>query len=300
MKPGDTFHPQDKTQEGDGPSQGSTDNTTPSTPPIIDDNGDSTSIDTGEDTKAESEAGSTTKAPEAKTPAEPVAAPESSASSPPESAPVEEPLADSAGDPAKEQSAKTDSPSDDETPPPTTPTDDPEAPSPQNDPPAPQPPDTIKKTSDSEVFNWQSSEYIHHHKTPLWFMGLALATLVFVAFFVLVLHEILSVIVIVLMALAVAFYGYRKPGTIDYELSGNGIKIVDRFYPFSQFRGFALVPDKAFTTIELDPLKRFAPRISLFYPHEDEAKILGILEAKLPRADREAAPIDKLARTLKF
>ena len=109
-----------------------------------------------------------------------------------------------------------------------------------------------------------------------------------------------TALVILLMAIAVTIYARRTPNVLNYSLQANGIIIDQKFYPYTDFRAFAVVPDKGWLTIELDPLRRFMPRLTIFFDRDDTEAITGILEQHLPRNDRQPDFIERLSRYLKF
>ncbi len=150
------------------------------------------------------------------------------------------------------------------------------------------------------LISWQASEYIQHHHSPLWYVGLFVIAAGLAATMGLVLREWLSAAVIVLMAVALLVYSHRHPRVLDYSISNAGINISDKFFPYSQFHAFAVVPSQNLLTIELDPVKRFMPRISMFLDKAEANKVDGVLQQHLPREDRKADFIDRLSHALKF
>lgn len=117
---------------------------------------------------------------------------------------------------------------------------------------------------------------------------------------ILVFKEWLSAVVVASMAGAIFVYARKSPRTLKYELASDGIIIDSKLYPYDQFRSFAVVAHGSLPSIELDPLKRFMPRITIFFAPEDENEITSTLENILPRNERNADPIDRLSHYLKF
>lgn len=150
------------------------------------------------------------------------------------------------------------------------------------------------------LVSWEASEYISHQHGPMWYLAVFGITAAIVALLGLVLKEWLSALVVVLMAVALVIYARRAPRTLRYTLNEAGIAIGQKFYPYSQFRSFALITDSAFLTVELDPLQRFMPRLSMFLDKDDVDSVTDTLEQHLPRNERKADAIDRLSRKLKF
>jgi len=161
-------------------------------------------------------------------------------------------------------------------------------------------PDELETERTNEVaFSWQASEYVHHHKGPEWYAGLGggLAVLILAAA---LLHLWVEIGLFAAMGAAVAVYAHKPPRTLTYELTPQGITIEGKQYPFTDFRSFGVVKDEGWHTIDLEPMKRLAPRLSVLFDPDNFDSIVGHLELHLPRADREPDPIEKLSRYLRF
>lgn len=150
------------------------------------------------------------------------------------------------------------------------------------------------------LVSWEASEYVQHHHSPLWYVILTAITGGLVAVLVLVLKEWLSAVVVVLMIVALLVYAHRSPRVLKYVLNEAGIAIGSKFFPYTDFRSFAVVPTKAFLTIDLDPLKRFMPRLSIFLDKDEAEMISTTLERHLPREDRRPDLMDRLSHALKL
>lgn len=148
-------------------------------------------------------------------------------------------------------------------------------------------------------FGWQASEYVHHQKGPLWYVGLIvlLAGLTAVA---VITHEWLAIAVFVCMFLAVAVYGSRQPRTLNYAITQDGLEIEGKTYPFSNFSSFAVIQDVAWHSIDLEPTQRFMPRLTILLDDTHVEEIVSRLSAQLPRFDRKPDLIERAARYLRF
>ena len=81
------------------------------------------------------------------------------------------------------------------------------------------------------AFSWQASEYVHHHKGAVWFLGLFAAVALLVGATAL-LHYWLEMGAIILMCGAIVVYATKPPRTLLYELTPKGVTIEGKFYPF--------------------------------------------------------------------
>ncbi len=102
------------------------------------------------------------------------------------------------------------------------------------------------------------------------------------------------------MTAAIIMYGRKTPRTLSYSLGDDGISIDTKFYNYDQFKSFAVIKDVGWHTIDLDPINRFSPRLSILFEDRQLDSIVGVLETQLPRLDRPPDMIERLARYLKF
>ncbi len=148
--------------------------------------------------------------------------------------------------------------------------------------------------------HWTASEYIDHQKSVLWYVVLAVATIVVSGVIYLIGRDVLTVVAIVLVAISFGFFASRPPRTLDYAIERRGIVIGDKLYPYSILRTFSIQPEKGFSSLQLIPLKRFMPAISVYYPPDQEEKIINALSNYLPHEERKPDPIDRLMRHIRF
>lgn len=147
---------------------------------------------------------------------------------------------------------------------------------------------------------WTASEFIEHEKNSSWFVVLAAATGVAVVIIYLITHDLITSFVIIIAAAIFGVAAKRKPRTLQYEVDNRGIRIGSKFYGYDIFKSFSILAEGAFSSIQLTPLKRFMPIITLYYPLENEEQILDVLGSYLPHEDRTHDPIDKLMRKVRF
>lgn len=150
------------------------------------------------------------------------------------------------------------------------------------------------------AISWTASEFINHHKSPLWYIAVVAVGLVLAAAVWLLKHDWVAAGAIVVCALALAGYGARRPRQLNYSLDASGLTIGQRHFSFEQFRSFAVISEGAFSSINFLPLRRFSPLTAVYYDPKDEDKILSILTARLPLEERQHDPIDRLMRRIGF
>lgn len=149
------------------------------------------------------------------------------------------------------------------------------------------------------AYSWEASEFVHHHKSMLWYavMWSAIIALAAIAVW---LHLWLEIGVFVLMGIAILVYASKAPRTLLYELGPDGIHIDGKLYAYTAFRSFSVSQEPEWHSVDLEPVKRFSPRVVMLYDPEDYDPIVGHLEVHLPREDREPDMIEKITRAVRF
>lgn len=147
---------------------------------------------------------------------------------------------------------------------------------------------------------WTASEYLAHEKSPMWYLGILIGGALLSAAIYLISRDIVSVMVIILITIIFAVSASRKPRTLQYSLTQQGLEIGGKIYSYAEFRSFALVDEGAFTSVTLMPLKRFMPPIDIFYDPQDAEDIIGVLSSVLPMEEHKKDMVDILIRRLRF
>jgi hypothetical protein len=148
--------------------------------------------------------------------------------------------------------------------------------------------------------SWEASEYIHHAKSFMWFVGYAAIMLVLLAIAYFLTHAWTFVILVVVMAVAIGVFATRPPRTLHYALTNTGIQIENSGYHYSDFRAFGIINDGALYSIMLIPVKRFMPAVNIYFAEADGEKIVDILGSRLPMEELHLDAIDQLMRRLRF
>lgn len=158
---------------------------------------------------------------------------------------------------------------------------------------------TLEAGEDQPV-RWQAHEYVHHEKSPIWFISFAIVVALFMALAIFIIEDISFAILVPVMAAALLVYAYRPPRLLDYTLSRHGLHVNDRLYSFVDFKGFRVIHDGEEYSVMLIPIKRFKPGVSVYFPEEAGEAIVDILGARLPMQDFQLDLLDKIIRKLRL
>lgn len=154
--------------------------------------------------------------------------------------------------------------------------------------------------TDPKAITWTASEFIAHAKSPSWYLALSAVAAALSAVVYLISRDIISVIVVVVAALLLGFYGGRQPRQLEYKLDFKGLSIDDKHLGYGEFRSFSVMTEAGFSSIVFMPLKRFAAPTTIYYPPEDEDKIVGVLSGHLPLEERTHDAVDRLMHRIRY
>jgi hypothetical protein len=158
----------------------------------------------------------------------------------------------------------------------------------------------IEELRDNEVaFSWQASEYVHHHKGMGWYAGM-FGGLAVILVIIALLRDWITIGAFLVMGAALFIYARKPPRTLMYELTPKGITIEGKPHLFTEFRSFGVLKEEEWHTIDLEPIKRFSPRLNILFDPDDFDSIVSHLELHLPRTDRDPDVIERLTRYLRF
>ena len=163
-----------------------------------------------------------------------------------------------------------------------------------------EPEDIATPLSELTPLSWTASEFVENQKPQGWYATLAVGAVLVSGVLYFLVRDIVTVVVVAVAAILFGITGARKPRSMSYSVNNTGIQIGEKSFPYASFKSFSLIEEGAIDSIQLLPLKRLMPPISLYFPPEQEQVILETLAAYLPHEDRAHDPIDRLMKRLHF
>ncbi|MBI5357948.1 hypothetical protein HZB74_03835 [Candidatus Saccharibacteria bacterium] len=151
-----------------------------------------------------------------------------------------------------------------------------------------------------KTISWTASEYVANQKDAKWYFGFFLFLIICVGLVYFFTKDLISVVAIAVIGILFSVLANKKPKQLAYEINSQGISISGRFYNYSEFKSFSLSSEGVIGAINLMPLKRFMPEISIYFPPEQGEAIISVLTAQLPHEQRAEHGVDKLTKRFKF
>lgn len=156
-----------------------------------------------------------------------------------------------------------------------------------------------------QKFNWTHEEIAHVEKPPLWYIGIAVLALASIGLIILLndsidLSDILSIIVILVMAVALIVVGNRRHPTSSYVIDGNRLEIDDqRKVAINNYRAFTIKELDAQIEVELIPIRKLGVPVSIFIPETSAEPILDHINDIIPYVEAdELSLFDWIAKKL--
>lgn len=153
---------------------------------------------------------------------------------------------------------------------------------------------------DNILFSWKASEFVNTEKDRKWYAILVIGAILLSVLIYIITKEIMSVLVILVMAVVLGVYGNVKPRSLEYSICKDGINIGEKHFNYSQFKSFSLFEDTALPSIQLMPLKRIAMPINIYISAIDADKIVETLGSYIPLETKNRDFADRLSHKLKF
>ena len=149
--------------------------------------------------------------------------------------------------------------------------------------------------------DWIAPEYFVGAKGKMWYFLLGIMAAVFIAVSIFLFQSYSFAILVLVMAIALVVYTKRPPQEIKYTLSvQQGLYIGDKLYNLQDYKSFSIVQNNNRNFIELIPIKRFSPALSVYFPQDAGERIVDILASRLPMEQTKPDIMDKIIEKLRI
>ncbi len=147
---------------------------------------------------------------------------------------------------------------------------------------------------------WQTPEYLYYEKSADWYWTLGIVTLGLVIVAVIT-HNVLFASLIVVGSFALVLYAVRAPRTIMIRISGSGVRINDRLFPFEALQSFWIFyRPGGLQELSLRSQKAIMPHIKIPLGDTDPNEVREFLKQYLDEEIQHESLIDILAHIIGF
>jgi hypothetical protein len=152
----------------------------------------------------------------------------------------------------------------------------------------------------AQNLNWTSKEFIEHDRGSGWYLTLILGSAVLGVAIYFITKDYFAVGAIIAVGIIAAVYASHKPKELAYELTNKTIKVAERTYSYNMFKSFSVAHEGEHTSIVLEPVKRFVPPMTLYFPPEMEDKVSNAIGNRLPMQEHQPSITENLAHRFRF
>jgi hypothetical protein len=152
----------------------------------------------------------------------------------------------------------------------------------------------------SSGLSWTGPEYVEHERSAGWYCGLVLTILIIAALFYFLTKDYFAVGATIAAGIIVGIHAKRKPNQVQYELSNKGLKIGQKFYPYSTFKSFSVAPEGKLSSANFQPIKRIMSPLAIYFEAQNEQKVTEVIGEHLPYDRLRMDPIDRFTSRLRF
>lgn len=149
------------------------------------------------------------------------------------------------------------------------------------------------------ILSWAGPEFVVTNKPAGWYALLYgfFGILIVIA---IIFKQWFSIILSAVMAIAITVLANRKPKNQVYSISNYGVHIGDRAYDFDRFKAFFVSDDYGQKVLDLVPIKRFEPLVSLPVGAEQAEQAEALMAEVLPETEPHEDVVDKIFKYLRF
>ena len=148
--------------------------------------------------------------------------------------------------------------------------------------------------------SWRAPEFVYYQKSPDWYWALAIITLALIIVAILQKNFLFGVLAMI-GSFAVLLYSVRRPKMCTIVLSGAGVQIDDRLFPYDALKSFWIFyPQGGEKELSLRSERAIMPHIKIPLGTTNPSEVRKFLISYLPEQKQEESFIDILAPIMKI
>ena len=161
-------------------------------------------------------------------------------------------------------------------------------------------PDETGSDSGGATASWRGPEFVDHHKSSAWMLMLVVVSVLVVTLVYLLTRDVLSIVVISVLAVIFAISAVRSPKTVNYSVDVSGITVDQKKYPYSDFRAFSVYDDGGVDSLILMPTKRWMIPLTVCVPKEGLSAVTELIGSRVPIEKHSFTFIDSILQRIRF
>lgn len=160
-----------------------------------------------------------------------------------------------------------------------------------------QPPEQLEP--EETLFSWNSPEFTFISKPAGWYGILALVSIL-LAGVALFFKQWMAAVLVLVMGTSLGVVAGRRPRVLNYSITNYGVYVGEKAYPFDNFKAHYEGNDYSQVVLELVPVKRFSPLVSLPVLPANHDEIFAAIGEVVPKTEPANNLVDKIFTYLRF
>jgi hypothetical protein len=160
--------------------------------------------------------------------------------------------------------------------------------------------ESTPKNSSPVKLEWIAPEFIKYKRDKNWFILPGVVALALVAIAI-ILKNFLFTVGIIIAAFVVYFYAVKEPRKIKFSISGKGVRVDNRIFPFEDLKSFWIFYNPPeIKELSIRSKKMFIPYIKIPLGDQNPAEVRKLLLRFIPERKHNESAVDTWARKLRF
>lgn len=160
--------------------------------------------------------------------------------------------------------------------------------------------DIAQTAGDEPILSWTASEFIEHDKNGQWYLALAGAAIAISLIVYIFTRQIISIVLVLVMAVVFGVYGSAKPRVLTYSVTNKGLVVGNTLHPFSVIKSFSVINGGGMPYIQVLFQKRLSIPVNIYAAPEEIDIITEAIGQFVPYDQKKRDIADKLSSRIRF
>jgi hypothetical protein len=150
------------------------------------------------------------------------------------------------------------------------------------------------------ILSWSASEFVQHDKSNRWYFNLGVGAVTVAILTFVITRQILSAVVILLMAVMFGLYGRTKPKTLQYAVQTDGIIVGNDFLTYDTIKSFSVIAENGMPYVQILLQKRLSIPVNIYADPAQLDQVATILGQYIPYDQKKRDIADIISSRLRF
>ena len=154
--------------------------------------------------------------------------------------------------------------------------------------------------NDEILISWTASEFVEHDKNSSWYLALAGVAVLISIIVYLFTRQIVSIVLVLIMAVVFGVYGSAKPRVLNYSISARGLTVGNTTHTFDTIKSFSVINEGGMPYIQVLFQKRLSIPVTIYAAPDEIDTIAEAIGQFVPYDQKKRDIADKLSSRIRF